>query len=326
MVKREGKMKNNKDNIDWNLAGKIVSGEATENEHQKFNIWLEKDNNVDVWNQIQFGLDQTDFVLTKEKIDIDKAWNNVQSKTGLKKRNYKIYYTYAAIAASILIIIGIFLSYPIFNNNNNFTSLKTEESIKQIQLADGSVVNINRNSVLNYPAVFETHERSVSLNGEAFFEIAKDHLHPFVIKTNSVKIKVVGTSFNVKESTDYNLCEVIVKTGVVEVSSLNDSENKVLLNVGEKAIFNSQSQKLIKEENSNRNYLAWKTKEITFKNDYLNSAINLLEEVYNVKINNTETINPETKITATFEKNTIDFIINTINKTHNLTLNYTTKE
>ncbi len=319
-------MKNNKENIDWNLAGKIVSGEASDYEHEKFNSWLNQDNNNDIWNQIQIGLDQTDYILTKEKVNIDNAWIKVKSQTISKKRRIKLNYTYSAIAASVLIIIGIFFIFPLFNNSSNLISYQTNDSIQQLILKDGSTVDINRNSTISYPETFSSSERNISLKGEAFFDVTKDKSHPFIITTNAIKIKVLGTSFNVKENINSLFSEVTVKSGVVEVSCLENPANKVLLNIGEKATYNSETNQLIKEINSNKNYLSWKTREITFKNDNLNNAIELLESVYNIDINNDETIGPETLITATFEQNSIDFILNTINKTYNLNLNYNTKE
>ncbi len=319
-------MKNNKENIDWNLAGKIVSGEASDHEHEKFNSWLNQDNNNDIWNQVQIGLDQTDYILTKEKVNIDNAWTKVKLQTISKKRRIKLDYTYSAIAASLLIIIGIFFIFPLFNNSSNLISYQTNDSIQQLILKDGSTVDINRNSTISYPETFSSSERNIRLKGEAFFDVTKDKSHPFIITTNAIKIKVLGTSFNVKENINSLFSEVTVKSGVVEVSCLENPENKVLLNIGEKATYNSNTNQLIKEINSNKNYLSWKTKEITFKNDNLNNAIELLESIYNIDINNDETIGPETLITATFEQNSIDFILNTINKTYNLNLNYTTKE
>ncbi len=319
-------MKNNKENIDWNLAGKIVSGEASDHEHEKFNSWLNQENNNKIWNQIQTGLDQTDYILTKEKVNIDNAWLNVKSQTISKKPRIKLNYTYVAIAASVLIIIGIFFLFPLLNNSSNLISYQTTDSIQQVILKDGSTVDINKNSIISYPKTFNTSNRNIRLQGEAFFEVTKDKSHPFIITTNVIQIKVLGTSFNIKENSSSLLSEVTVKSGVVEVSSLSNPKNKVLLNIGEKALYNPKNNQLIKEKNSNKNYLSWKTKEITFKNDNLMSAIELLENIYNVNIYNDEKINHNTQITATFEQNSIDFIVNTINKTHNLNLKYTTRE
>ncbi len=319
-------MKTNKEHINWNLAGKIISGEASISEQDEFTNWLKKDNHNVLWSQIQNEIEQAEFALTKEKIDIDKAWQNVQIKTTRKKRSLNKYYVYSALAASILIIIGIFLLNPFINNYNSLASVETHTSIEQVKLTDGTFVDINRNSVFNYPTLFKTKERTVNLKGEAFFNVAKDKEHPFVIKTNNVKIKVLGTSFNVKDYPEIDISEVTVKTGIVEVSALNDTAYKVLLHVGEKAIYDSKSNKLIKIENNNRNFIAWKTQEITFKKDKLIDAIELLEDVYNVNIKNNTPIDSAAEITATFEKNTIDFILNTINKSHNLSLNCTNRE
>ncbi|MCW3787703.1 FecR family protein [Plebeiibacterium sediminum] len=319
-------MKKYNEHINWNLAGKIISGEASISEQDEFSNWLRKDNHNVMWSQIQNEIEQAEFVLTKEKIDINKAWQKVQIKTTRKKQSLNKYYVYSALAASILIIIGIFLFNPFIKNYNNFASIETHSAIEQLQLADGTFVDINRNSEFKYPELFKSKERTVNLKGEAFFNVAKDQEHPFIIKTKNIKIKVLGTSFNVKDYPEIAISEVTVKTGIVEVSALNDTARKVLLHVGEKATYNSQRNELIKSNNNNRNFMAWKTQEITFKKDKLINAIELLEDVYNIDIENKTPIDSATEITATFEKNTIDFILNTINKSHNLDLDYTIRE
>lgn len=312
---------NKEQHINWNIAGRILSGEASDKESETFNIWLSKNKNQNEWESILKEMKNIDIALTHEKVDINKAWSNVSQRIKQKKPNKNIYFTISAIAASIIIILTLFL-----NPNQTLTTalqtVQTINSIEQIKLLDGSQIDINRNSTLSYPENFSANMRTVALTGEAFFEVNRDKERPFIIETNAIKVKVLGTSFNIKAYSN-SLNEVIVKTGRVEVSMINGSTKPLILNAGDKATFSITNNSLVKVENKNKNFLSWKTKEIQFKNDKLSDAIKLIEEVYNVAINIPDDINAEKlTISATFDKITIEHILNTINKIHGIDLSY----
>ncbi|MCW3806577.1 FecR family protein [Plebeiibacterium marinum] len=319
-------MKKFNKNIDWNLAGKVISGEASSREQIEFDLWLNKDNNINEWNKLLSEVEQAEYALTSESIDIERAWKSVRNKTTSKTiQTHKRYYL-VAVAASIIILIGIFLFIDWHRTPQHLFTFSTQNLVEQVNLKDGSSVDLNRHSSISLPESFNTNKRTLELQGEAFFDIKRNEKIPFVIHTKHITIKVLGTSFNVKDYPNSDYSEVIVKTGIVEVIAHNDSLNKTLLNAGDKAIYNRETNQLTKTENKNINYLSWKTKDISFKKDKMTDAIKLLEEVYNVEISGTEELNPENEISATFEKNTIEHILSTINKSHSLNLEYKIKE
>lgn len=323
-IERKYKQMKNKITINWNLAARILSGEALENEINEFNLWLADSDNKKEWTDITRKIDHVDRALVSEKVDLEAAWKNVKNKTTHKPININaLHYRYVAIAASIIIAFALFFNQYKTTETDNLLVTESYNTIELVELNDGSTIDINRNSTLRYPEEFSDIKRNVTLKGEAFFTIAADKTRPFIIEAGQIQVKVVGTSFNIKAYPESELSEVIVETGIVEVSSIKDTEKTIILYAGDRAIFNTKNNSLTKIENNNRNYIAWKTKEIAFKNDNLADAIRLIEQVYNVSIQVPKDFALDSAmITATFDKNTIDFIIEVINKTHSINLIY----
>lgn len=105
--------------------------------------------------------------------------------------------------------------------NNPYLLEQTNNSQKPqiITLSDGSSVLLQPNSKLSYPKIFNGKDRKVYLSGEGFFEISKNPQKPFYVYANEIVTKVVGTSFRIKAFPDDSNVEVLVRTGVVKVSS-----------------------------------------------------------------------------------------------------------
>ncbi|KQC00645.1 FecR family protein [Pedobacter sp. Hv1] len=131
-------------------------------------------------------------------------------------------YRLIAIAASILIV---FASLVFFKNNlSNLIdpvqqqAMLTHGERKQLQLDDGTKVWLSPNSKLSYPDKFTSKQRLVSLDGEAFFEVAHDAAHPFIIKTGKVSTTVLGTSFNINAYQQKHTINVTLVSGKVAVA------------------------------------------------------------------------------------------------------------
>lgn len=125
-------------------------------------------------------------------------------------------------AAVLLILTGIYFYRAdiagIFSPVHQSQLLSANGERKQIKLADGTKVWLSPNSKLNYPDKFEGSERHIELIGEAFFEVAHDTRHPFVIKSGNVSTTVLGTSFNVSAYTRQRTINVTLVTGKVAVA------------------------------------------------------------------------------------------------------------
>lgn len=173
-----------------------------------------------------------------------RMWNNIRNVT---IDQYKSFYNWTAVAC--VVFIFSITSYQVFTKMNTnkveVTAAKTfSDDIRLLCLLDGTRVWLNENSEIEYPVQFAKNERTVTLKGEAFFEVKRDPSRPFIITSGTIKTTVLGTSFNVNAYND-NRPEVNVRTGKVQVESL---KNTVLLERGYKAVYGLDNSILQKQK------------------------------------------------------------------------------
>jgi transmembrane sensor len=182
-------------------------------------------------------------------------------------------------------------------------------------LPDGSVVFLNNNTVLAYPADFEGDTRELSLLGEAFFKVQRNESKPFIIHANGSDVKVLGTSFNIKAYTKN--VKVSVETGKVQ---FKNKAKQTFLVKGEEAEFEANNDTIKKIEMLDRNAFAYKTKVFVFENSSLEHVVQVLGESYHTKIllknNNIKTC----RLTTKFENESLPNALNVIAETLNLTV------
>jgi transmembrane sensor len=118
---------------------------------------------------------------------------------------------------------------------------------KFIKLFDGTKIWLSPSSTIKYSDQLVNSYREVTLDGEAFFQVAKDKKHPFIIHSGRMQTEVVGTSFNVKSYSKQNIYDVTVVTGIVKVSMLSAKREKlseVILKPKQQAVYNNSQATL----------------------------------------------------------------------------------
>lgn len=235
-------------------------------------------------------------------------------KKYIAKKRISRYIGYG-IAASILIVLslGLLVQPQIMPNPTKMMTLKTGKSSDSVRLTDGSVIYLAANSVFEYPEHFETEERQVKLvKGKAFFEVAKDPQHPFIISSGAIKTKVLGTSFHIQMNKLG--CNVIVVTGKVNVSAKNQSVDLV---PNEQVLF--EENKLIKSKASKLLAVNWYNQDVELKNVKLNEVLELLKNKYSVTFDVKKDSLLNTSLTLYIEKNAeLESILKQINYISNL--------
>ncbi len=240
-----------------------------------------------------------------------EIYENIQLRIG-KKKNFNPYLKYMA-AASILFLVGLGFYFKSNIAVEKQLSFKTSDSPKSIELSDGSKIYLAANSLFQYPEKFEGDERKVSLlKGNAFFEVAKDKKHPFIISSGEIKTRVVGTSFHIQLSK--SKCEVIVVTGKVNVSSKGQSVDLV---PNEEALF--ESEKLTKQMADKSFLVNWYNTDVTLNQTTLKQVITILQYKYGVsfKYNNEQVL--ATPLTVFIKKDaSLENVLEQINYITNL--------
>jgi ferric-dicitrate binding protein FerR (iron transport regulator) len=330
-------MKKEMKHIDETILLKIIEHTAGEKEKGLFTAWIESS----VMHAEYFEQLKKTYQLTSINVNAkQKNWESVVAKVksgqnvpdyielpGQQAQIRTVFLkTWVRVAASVVILLGItfLLKLVVFNSEQLIVSGKNLKTNEPYQLADGSLVYLNGNSEIAFSKKFGKKERNIALKGEAFFNVKPNEKIPFRINTGKTTTQVLGTSFNVYSDSE-GIVKVSVVTGVVAFYS-GKEENGVKLTVGEQAAYNPSISKVLKEQHTDPNFLAWKTGILYFKECPLPDAFHLLQKQYSqVFVFETKQNNYPT-LTTTFDNETLEAVLEELNlllNTKNFTRNDT---
>ena len=189
-------------------------------------------------------------------------------------------------AAVVLLLVSFsYVGWDYLKPDNYVTiTVKQSEDVKKIKLADGSTAWLKSGSSLKIPETFTADNRKLSLQGEAFFDVAKNAQSPLYISTNYVNIKVLGTAFNVKTDEEHQNVETVLARGKV---ALLDKQWKAVLDMspGEKVTYNNRKNEYATEVVDVNICTAWRLNQFVFENVTLREIVNQLSVKFNVNIN-----------------------------------------
>lgn len=250
-----------------NLLAKRFAGEATDEEEAALQEWLLK--NPQMYDRVKLLQKYWDYKENTDIANVEVALHKVLSQIDdeknsrgselkfYRKSRVSAFYKYAAA-----LIAAVVISVVVWNMLNKNRGVKNESiayntgvknemitpkgSRSKIILADSTVVYLNADSKLSYTKDFNQANREVALIGEAFFEVKHDAAHPFIIHSGKAMVKVLGTSFNVRNYPNEKFLETSLIKGRVEVTIEDQPDKKVILNPSEKLIL---SKNYIGEQN-----------------------------------------------------------------------------
>ncbi|AKP51273.1 FecR family protein [Cyclobacterium amurskyense] len=256
--------------------------------HKKFNL-SEIDQKL-LWDSIDkdLSIDKEDEML---KIIPLHPVGILKGSTQKHFRNNRQNFVWVKVAViSIMLVFVGALAHSFFTKTVQieeepivYEVKKSEPGVKmQLTLKDGTKVLLNSGSTFRYPKNFDLETRSVFLTGEAYFEIAKDSLRPFIVHSGDSKVTALGTSFIVNAyNTDQ--IDIALLEGKVAVKTAFDAKSQ-LLNPGEALLLDHTKGILKKREFNRDKILSWTNKTIFFDKTSLKEAISVLENWYGVKI------------------------------------------
>lgn len=264
--------------------------------------------------------DLSSFMSELEDCDIkgkEEVWARVNPATkraSLRKRM-------PLIAASIMLLISLNVALLKFvSHNNDFVTVETAELLtpQEVILPDGTKVFLNSYSTLVYPKHFEGKERLVSFDGLAYFSVAKDSEHPFIIDAPESRVKVLGTQFSLNAYKGSRTEKVFLEEGSV---ALFTKSEELLLRPGEIATVDVKSNQLTKKVNLNRNMTSWKTRQLVFDNDPIDYVLEELEKYYGKAIVLEDRTILNLRFNAHFDHASVDEMLQVLSYT--LDLKYT---
>jgi Fe2+-dicitrate sensor, membrane component len=267
--------------IDYHLLGKYLAGEATPEEAMAVDEWLRLPGNKKHYNELEKiwnGLPGGSPHQLPERM---AAWRHLQ--THLTKQPARVIHRsrYYMAAAVLVIIASVVFFINRKQEAEEYITRGPSPRIMRDSLPDGSLVVRNRQSVVRYGADFNTHERHLSLQGESYFEVQPDKEKPFIIEVGPVKIKVIGTSFNVRQTAHYDTVEVQVLTGLVKMYT---GAKELAVAREQTGMYLRATDSFYLKDSIDVNHISYATREFNFYNLSLRQMIPFLENAYGVTI------------------------------------------
>lgn len=324
------------------LFEKYLNGTASAEEAERVLNWLQTDEGqMHLYNQIDLDISNIESIKNQftNSADAHKTFRKIKSgvkpeknRRGKKRRSNKQQFVWimaasiAFLVATISLIVnhyGFDESLPAENVPIIVYSTESDEQ-KNLRLSDGSVIRISENSRIEIPEYFSTNQRSVNLQGQAFFEVMSDSSKPFVVHTNNIEIRVLGTAFNVKTNPHSGDMLVAVEQGRVSMELSDGSIDKYeILERNMIGYFDLRNNNIIKENSDIYNYLSWIHGRIVFDRTPFPDVVKQLERIYNL---NCEILNEELnelRLTANFEAKSVENVLEVIG--HALEIDYEKK-
>ena len=263
------------------LLHKYFKGDATVEEEKRILNWVdESEENRKTLQKERMLFDIALFTNTKA--------NNKRGKAAMGTRILPMLRWSARIAAVIVVAVScgfLFKEYHYGKEAHLQTVAVPAGQRAQITLADGTKVWLNAQSTLSYSHDFGRNERDVELDGEAYFEVAKNPEKKFVVSTShQSQIEVLGTHFNVEayEKED-RVSATLVEGKIGFIFKRDNVSKKVLMKPGQKLVYDFKDSKVQLYTTSGESEIAWKEGKIIFKDTPLEESLRMLEKRYNVE-------------------------------------------
>lgn len=249
-----------------------------------------EDDAEETFHEVWDGLDE---VVADNKLT-EEAWQRTTQAIWGQKCCMPRLYNWLRVAAIWMIPIALICStYFIYKSisyeSNNYQEVRFMHKFtaygerELVTLPDSSKVWLNSGTTLIYPSQFVSKERNVCLSGEAFFDVTKDEEHPFIVDINQVRLKVLGTTFNVCSYPDNPEITTTLETGSVEVE-IEGKGHSYLLSPKEQLVYNSLTGNVNITHVQNNHYSVWRTGALYFEDAKFSFVVAQLERAYNVKI------------------------------------------
>lgn len=252
--------------------------------------WLSRfysDSQIDDWLKANWEVSENiDYDISFEDIRRRIAQYGHERKSVRFKKWVGMLQKAAAILLLPLLVLSIWLLIDRKPNASPMILATAKGEHTHVYLPDGTEVWLNVDSKLEYSTTFNAYDRNLKLEGEAFFKVAKDKKHPFVVSANDLKVKVVGTEFNISAYKTEPRATAYLKEGVVELtySPENKREQTYRMAPGEKATIFRNEKSINIQDVVSANDTRWTNGELNFDNEPMDQVFRKVERWYDVKI------------------------------------------
>ncbi len=278
-----------KQNIPWGLIIACLKHEESDGQKQELELWTALPENRALYERLSglwLDIQKETETYTPDK---DYYWKKLQARIADKKaKNPKPSFFFMRYAAAAAIFLAVMISGAAYLTMKEAQNMAAQEvqftnlnGKSQALLADGSKVWLHNNTSLNYRRLSREGYREVSMNGEAFFEVAHDAEHPFVVQMDGVKLTVYGTKFNIRNMAHSDKVQISLIEGSVGLETSRESRKML---PGETALFDRKTHNLLIKNGDVGFDSFWAQRQIIFSQKTLGYICRYLSRWYNVEI------------------------------------------
>lgn len=286
----------NKSHIPYEKIAGYIRQESSDEEKHEIESWVNSSaENSETFEQL---LNEWENIYDSPELfvqaDKNKIWTNIASqiRTAVPNRTYTkpFLIKIAGVAAMLALVIGIastfFVKSAIETASlaQSITTIETMQGQKtQMTLPDGTKVWLNSDSKLTYAGNFNSSDRIVNLEGEAFFNVTRNEEKEFIVKTSSIDVVVKGTSFDVSAYRDEKQISVSLLEGKVAITDKNGKQ-MTDMKPNELAIISRQNLRYTLYKENAEIYRAWVSDQLIFYNADIYEVTKKLERWYGINI------------------------------------------
>lgn len=264
-----------------NILKHLLSDTLTDEENSRLHESKEFDRILSSqWNGAGDEIDD----ISKERI-----WKGISNKINNSGNTVKVlYYKWYSIAVSVLLLVAFGGLTMLWNQKPSapvYVVTSGIQNLEKIKLPDGTEVCLGPGSRLEYPSEFLTESREVQLEGQAFFDVAKNPQKPFRVHTGGIRVEALGTAFELFNYDDSEKMEAVLVNGSIKVD-LGEQYNSAsrIMKPDEKLTLDKTNAKAIVNRIDADKYTLWRKGILSFENENLSMIIPRLERWYGCSI------------------------------------------
>lgn len=219
----------------------------------------------------------------------------------------------AILILPLLIFSGIYFFRSTGNSSTYWVEIKAPAWTRaQFSLPDGTNGWLNSNSKIRYDGNY-LKDRKVTLDGEAYFDVTKDEKKPFIVSTNEICVKVLGTKFNIASYENENDVEVMLEEG--KLMFFDKSMNRsYMMNPNDLVVYDKTTNNFSASAVEPKKYSSWTEGKLVFRNDALDVIARRLERWYNVEVEVIGRVDRDPRLRATFKDETLEEVLSLLNR------------
>jgi ferric-dicitrate binding protein FerR (iron transport regulator) len=262
-------------------------------------------------------------------IDSVAAFPRVQRKIKQKSKSIKLINVLTRVAALLFIPLLAATFWTFYRTGAGPVQKYAMQQItsppgirSQVVLPDGSKVWLNSESTIQFPVPFHKESRNIALQGEAFFDVAKNPDQPFIVESGKVKVKVLGTRFNVKAYGNEANTEVILEEGKIALTLPENNKQEIPLKPGDRLVYEKTSNKASLSNENIQKYIAWHTGKLVFNDTPITEVAQMLSRWYGIEVIVTDPEIMNYRFTTTFENESLFQVIELLSMSSPIQIKY----